>query len=155
MAEPPVMSLGVLSLPEVGRLFRERRAELLSLAGAIDEADRPRLAVYLRGGTHIFAFMEWTRDVLGDAFHTPGGSGIRSDGTYYWRGDAADYVEHYGIALPAEFVEHARNLDWQAGPLSHERMIEVNDELEIEFHVRVERPAAPGAEGRAGGAGSH
>jgi hypothetical protein len=31
-----------------------------------------------------------------------------SDGTFYWRLDAADYVETYGTALPAAFMSHAR-----------------------------------------------
>ena len=133
---PSVRPLGVLSLGETGQRYRLRRQELLDLSGAIPEADRPPLAAYLRGGAIIFAAMEWTRDVIGEAFGTPGGSGIRTDGTFYWRRDAADYVEHYGVALPADFLEHARRLNWTQPTLTPERVLEIDRDLMRRLHGR-------------------
>ncbi|MFJ8494020.1 hypothetical protein ACIRBZ_37600 [Streptomyces sp. NPDC094038] len=35
-----------------------------------------------------------------------------SDGRFFWRLDAADYVEHYGIGLPEEFLFHGAARQW-------------------------------------------
>jgi hypothetical protein len=92
------------------------RRELLPLVGKLSEDECPLIARYLRAGTVVFALMEWTTDVIGafpepklekfrpgfhileavgGRFDVAGGSGILTDGTYYWRTDTADYVEHY------------------------------------------------------------
>ncbi len=51
--------------------------------------------------------MEATDDIVGGEFTVMGGSGTNSDGRYFWRRDTANYVEKYGVALPADFVEYA------------------------------------------------
>lgn len=127
------------------------RRELLPLVGKLSEDECPLIARYLRAGTIVFAIMEWTsdvigafpkpcreklqpgarlRDVVGGRFDVAGGSGILTDGTYYWRLDTADYVEHYGTGLPDEFLRHGRSLGWMAPQqLSHERFLAIYEYL--------------------------
>jgi hypothetical protein len=123
---PTVRSLGVLSLGETGKAYALRREELLRLAGGLPEQHRVLVANYLRGGAIVFAAMEHTKDIIDGSFETPGGSGIMTDGHYYWRRDCADYVEHYGVDLPAEFVEHVQQLDWMAPEVGPERVLAID-----------------------------
>lgn len=83
-------------------------ADRYALLEQVDDefASNQDLLAYLRGGTVIFAIMEHTRDVIGDKFGRDGGSGIVSDGTFYWRVDAADYVEWYGVKPTEAFLDH-------------------------------------------------
>lgn len=126
LSPPPIKSLGVMSLGEISPDFGRHRTELLDLSGSIKSDDRERIVRYLRGGTIIFAAMEYTTDIIAGAFGRPGGSGIRTDGDYYWRGDCPDYVEHYGVALPADFLEHMRDLDWITPLVSRRRALEID-----------------------------
>ncbi|MFD8910534.1 hypothetical protein [Streptomyces sp. NPDC059575] len=73
--------------------------------------------------------MGYSEDVLGDKFFCPGGPGIMSDGRFFWRGDTADYVEHYGIGLPEEFIAHGTARRWIAPALSREDIIEIDGRL--------------------------
>jgi len=122
----PVKSLGVLSLGEISPNFALHRQELIDLSGRIKGEDRERVVRYLRGGTIIFAAMEYTIDVISNAFGRPGGSGIRTDGDYYWRGDCADYVQHYGVGLPNDFLRHMERLEWTTPVVSPERALEID-----------------------------
>lgn len=69
------------------------------------------------------AIMEYTRDALEDAFGVSGGSAIMTDGVYYWRRDTAEYVETYGIDLPAEFLEHGCRLNWVPPSLTKKQVL--------------------------------
>ena len=62
--------------------------------------------------------MEYTRDVIGDRFGVPGGSSIHSDGTYYWRSDAVEYIKEYGIPVPEDAIRLFKSRDWQPPELS-------------------------------------
>ncbi len=76
---------------------------------------------------------------MGGRFDVAGGSGILTDGAYYWRTDTADYVEHYWTGLPDEFLRHGRSLGWMAPPqLSHEDLLVTYDYLSE--NVRALRP---------------
>jgi hypothetical protein len=121
-----VAPLGIFGLfiPQIE--LEQRRGELLALQGEIPENERPLIARYLRDGATVFAIMEYTRDVVGKAFGVPGGSAILTDGTYYWRRDTADYVEHYGIGLPDDFLRHGRALAWSAPALSPEDVLSID-----------------------------
>jgi hypothetical protein len=139
MSEEAVRPLGIFGVcagqPEMIRM----RDELLSLREAIPHAIRKRVAQYLRSGAVVLAIMEYTRDVVNGAFGVAGGSGVSTDGTYYWRQDAADYVEHYGIRIPDEFLTHAEHLGWKSPPLTPERI------LSIDAYLRrnIRRPSPP------------
>ncbi|GAA1576687.1 hypothetical protein GCM10009804_36640 [Kribbella hippodromi] len=58
------------------------------------------MAGYLAGCPLFLAWMEYTTDLIGGRFGVSGGSAIASDGVYYWRLDAAEYVREYGIVVP-------------------------------------------------------
>ncbi|WP_285506544.1 hypothetical protein [Actinokineospora sp. NBRC 105648] len=83
------------------------------LMGALAPESRAPVAAYLRAGTILFAIMEYTTDSLEQRFGVSGGSAVLSDGLYYWRLDAADYIETYGLAVPDGVVEHMSALDWR------------------------------------------
>jgi hypothetical protein len=122
----PLGIFGVLaSQPE----FEQLRGDLLVLQGAIPENERAVIARYLRAGAIVFAIMEYTRDVVGGAFGVSGGSAINTDGVYYWRFDAADYVEHYGVKLPDSFLCHGRALQWVAPAVSPEDVLLIDKYL--------------------------
>lgn len=143
----PVKPIGLFSLVNS---FEQLRDELLSLVGLLPKEECPAVVKYLRAGTIIFAVMEHTHDLIG-AFPTPrrnlprygihvrdkvggrfdvaGGSGILTDGAYYWRGDTADYVEHYRVGLPDEFLRHGRAQGWVPPTLTEEEVLAVNNYL--------------------------
>lgn len=126
---PAVRPLGVLSAGEPGKAYVRHRDELLRLAERLPVEHRVRMANYLRRGAIVFAAMEHTRDVIDGNFETPGGSGILTDGEYYWRLDCADYVEQYGVHLPREFVDHVARLDWLAPEVPPERVLVIDQFL--------------------------
>jgi hypothetical protein len=131
--------IGVLSRPETLVQFRGHRQELLEHAGELSNDLRERCSDYLRAGTLIIAFMEQTTDVINEEFTVPGGSGIRSDGLYYWRQDAAQYVDVYGVGLDSEFLRHCERHDWVAPELSPAEVSEVDRALVQELGLRIRR----------------
>ena len=124
-----VTPLGLFGVLAPQREFEQLRGDLLALQGAIPKNERTLIARYLRAGAVVFAIMEYTRDVVGGAFGVSGGSAINTDGTYYWRVDAADYVEHYGIGLPDSFLRHGRALQWSAPVVSPEDVLLIDKYL--------------------------
>jgi len=111
-----VKPLGVFG-PRNRAEFDLDRATLLA-QGTIDASTREHVAAYLRSGTLVLALMEYTADVIDGAFGVSGGSGILTDGTYYWRVDAAYYVEHHGIAIEDELVAWMEQHGWRAPEVS-------------------------------------
>ncbi|MFI1003189.1 hypothetical protein ACIP10_29700 [Streptomyces galbus] len=74
--------------------------------------------------------MGFSEDVLGNRFTCSGGPALMSDGDFFWRLDAADYVEHYGVALPEEFLAHGTARQWTAArPLTRDEILEVDHRL--------------------------
>jgi hypothetical protein len=88
--------------------------------------DADVVSAYLRGGTVLLAVMEHTRDLLEGRFETPGGSAILTDGKFFWRLDAADYLEHYRVALPSEFVAWGESLGWEPVVLSEDAFFDAD-----------------------------
>lgn len=91
---------------------------------------RRQLSNYLRSGSLVIAWMEQTSDKLGAAFTVPGGSGIVTDGFYYWRLDAAWYVEYYGAVLSEATLQHFRSMDWEPTPLTADEILSAEKQLE-------------------------
>lgn len=91
---------------------------------------RDDIARYLRSCPMFLAWMEYTTDVIDDRFGVSGGSAVMSDGTYYWRLDAANYVETYGAALPDDFISHGNRQRWTPPDLSEAQYDVVYAELE-------------------------
>ncbi|MET8290091.1 hypothetical protein ABZV80_33470 [Streptomyces sp. NPDC005132] len=78
-----------------------------------------------------------SEDVLGSKFSRSGGTGIMSDGRFFWRLDAADYVQHYGIELPEEFIAHGDSCQWVPVPLSREEVAVVDRHLSHLRNIRA------------------
>lgn len=74
---------------------------------------RTTIAAYLRSCPLCIPWMGYTDDEIGGTFSVAGGSAIASDGVYYWRLDAADYVEVYGVAVPEEAIAHFAASGWR------------------------------------------
>jgi len=124
-----VSPLGIFGVLAGQRDMERIREDLRALADSIPGRDRPLVANYLRTGSIVIALMEQTHDVLDGAFGVPGGSAIHTDGIYYWRRDAAEYVLHYGIGLPADFLEHGARLAWVPPSLNREEVLAIDDYL--------------------------
>ena len=123
-----VIPLGVFS-PRGDAPFRLQADMLSPLAGTIEEELRPLVAGYLRSGTVILALMSYTEDVLEGRFGVDGGSGVLTDGRYYWRRDAAEYVLEYGVAVDEGAVAYMRDNDWTVPDLSPERVAAIDSFL--------------------------
>lgn len=124
-----VEPLGIFGVLAGQREMVQMREALRTRCERISPDERQQIANYLRRGATVIALMEHTRDVLGDAFEVPGGSAIHTDGTYYWRRDAAEYVSHYGVGLLDDFLRLGRGLSWSPPPLNREEILAVDDYL--------------------------
>ncbi|MFE7131045.1 hypothetical protein ACFVIM_09320 [Streptomyces sp. NPDC057638] len=121
-----VKPVGILSILESQSRYSLRAEEMSTLVDQLDRDLRKIASAYLRKGSVVLAIMEYTTDILGSKFGTSGGSGLLTDGEYYWRGDAADYVEHYGIALDEDFLWRVLEQDGDPPVLTQEEIIEVD-----------------------------
>jgi len=121
-----VAPLGIFGRIAGHSSFSKNIEELRRRVGAIPEQERGKIAEYLRSGTPIIALMGFSEDVLGNKFSRSGGPAIMSDGRFFWRLDAADYVEHYGIELPEEFISHGNSLRWISPELSREEVAAID-----------------------------
>ncbi|MFI2211907.1 hypothetical protein [Streptomyces sp. NPDC020141] len=124
-----VQPLGILSVLESQPAYAERREEMSRQTGALGPDDRRRTAEYMRRGSVVLAIMEYTTDILGTEFGVPGGSGILTDGEFYWRGDAADYVEHYGVTPGDDFLRRVAERHGVPPALTLDEIIDVDDYL--------------------------
>lgn len=124
-----IAPLGIFGRIASQSAFSENADELRRGVGVIPKGDRGRIAEYLRSGTPIIALMGFSEDILDNKFSRPGGTAIMSDGRFFWRLDAADYVEHYGIELPAEFIAHGNSRQWISPVLTREEVAAVDRHL--------------------------
>lgn len=108
MMSPELRPLSVFAAQDLGTT-PNAGDYIQSISGQIGPKNRQSLADYLRSGQMVLSWMEQTIDVIAGRFSVPGGSAILSDGTFFWRLDAADYVETYGVQLPEEFIRHVKN----------------------------------------------
>ena len=67
------------------------------------------LILYLECSPIILPWMECTEDIIGGKFKVLGGSAIMSDGKYFWRYEAGEYLRHYPIRVPDEAIAHFRS----------------------------------------------
>jgi len=119
--------LGVFAVLGLADRPDTTRAAIRRLVGRIPAASRGPLAQYLRCARMVMPFMENTVDLLDGKFSVPGGSAIMTDGVYFWRLDAADYVAEYGVQLPLAFLRHVELLGCAHSEIAPEdaRRIEV------------------------------
>jgi hypothetical protein len=81
----------------------------------------------MRKGSVVLAIMEHTIDIVDSRFQRPGGSGIFTDGEFYWRGDAPDYVEVYGVSPGQNFIDHVRERNGEPPTLTQDEILEIDD----------------------------
>jgi len=105
-------------------------AESLDRSSVMEAGLRARVADYLAGCPVFLAWMEYTRDLIGDRFGVSGGSAIVSDGVYYWRLDAAEYVREYGIGVPEEALRHFDAIGWKPPVFSQEQYMAIYRSLD-------------------------
>ncbi len=128
VGEGPVLRpLGTLGPPPDGGPWS---ADLLDRTSRIDPDLKERVIAYLSGCPLFLAWMEYTRDELGDRFGVPGGSAIASDGLYYWRLDAIEYLREYDIGVPAEAISHFESRQWQPPEFSRPEYLTIFRTLE-------------------------
>lgn len=75
------------------------------------DADEHRLLDYLRAGVPYIVSPGAVLDVL-DGSGPVGTGTILTDGVWAWPDDLPHYVERYHVAVPEEFLEHARAAGW-------------------------------------------
>ena len=121
-----VLPLGLFGVIAPQKAFDQLRDDMRALVHQLPQEERASIASYLRSGAMVFAIMESTRDMLDDAFRVAGGSAVLTDGTYYWRLDAAEYVERYGVGLPGDFLSHGRRLHWLIPRTDPEEVLRVD-----------------------------
>ena len=71
-----------------------------------------RLMRYLEYSPMILPWMECTEDLIGRKFKVLGGSAVMSDGKYFWRHEAGEYLRHYPIRVHDEAIAHFRLRRW-------------------------------------------
>ncbi|MFE1586449.1 hypothetical protein ACFW6Q_12250 [Streptomyces sp. NPDC058737] len=101
--------------------------------GTIEEAvgsaaagDEHRLVEYLRQGSRIWSEMGAQTDVLdpeGPILVSTGS--LLTDGVWLWREDLAYYVGRYHLALPGDFIAHARELDHRPPQVPESRLVDI------------------------------
>ena len=67
---------------------------------------------YLECSPMILPWMECTEDLIGRKFKVLGGSAVMSDGKYFWRHEAGEYLRHYPIRVHDEAIAHFRLRRW-------------------------------------------
>lgn len=123
-----VRPLGVLS-PSGKNPFDLRRRTLKPLIGALNPDLVVSVSRYLRNGVLVLPITEYVKDVVKGRFSVAGGSGLMTDGVFYWRVDAAEYVEQYGIAVDLAATEYMRVMDWKVSALSEESFSGIREYL--------------------------
>ncbi|MFF8607098.1 hypothetical protein ACF06X_14250 [Streptomyces sp. NPDC015346] len=107
--------------------FSRTAKRLVEGSGAIPEDERAAIGAYLRNAPVIIALMGYSEDVLEGRFSVTGGSAVLSDGTWFWRRDAAEYVERYGTALPEDFLRNGRAARWTPARLTRDEVLDIDD----------------------------
>jgi len=128
--------VGVFGVVATQNKFAMRRDQLLTMVGQLPEHEADPVAGYLRSGAIVMPIMEQSRDIIGGQFSVPGGSAILTDGAYYWRCDTAEYVQHYRLGLPADFVSHGRATGWQCPAVDRESLMAIEQLLAVQWGQR-------------------
>ncbi|MBT2443910.1 hypothetical protein J7E93_28210 [Streptomyces sp. ISL-36] len=119
--------LGVFGRIAGQSAFSHLAKELAEGSGGVPEEERAAIGAYLRNALVIIALMGYSEDVLEGRFSVTGGSAILSDGTYFWRRDAAEYVETYGTSLPEDFLRRGRATGWAPAHLTRDEVLDIDD----------------------------
>jgi len=129
------MTSGRERLRPLGTLAPAGRDELWS-AARLDRTpemstdERARVITYLVGCPVSLAWMGQTSDGIGDRFHVAGGAAIASDGTFYWRMDAMEYIREYGIPIPRRATQHFEMMGWTPPTIDRPAYLRIYRELD-------------------------
>ncbi|MFP8906025.1 hypothetical protein [Streptomyces atacamensis] len=126
---------------------RESVLESVQIQGDYDTAG---MTSHLASGHPILDIMEVTSDLIGGKFQSPGGSSVMTDGEYAWRADLVEYVRHYRINLPQEFIQWVDEKPYKAPEVNQQRLIDIS----ISVNQFLGFKAAPGAGPRRKGEGN-
>ncbi|WP_147463396.1 hypothetical protein [Cellulomonas triticagri] len=74
--------------------------------------------------------MGYTEDEIGGRFSVPAGAALSTDGVYFWRVDAARYVEEYGFAIPQAAIDHFVSVEWSPPSLDRATLIAIEREID-------------------------
>ena len=104
-----------------------------SLRDAVSDSppqDREHIAGYLRSG-NVFAVTGGmgVDDVLDRERTHVAELMTLTDGEWVWPSDLVHYFEEYNVALPEDFVDHMRALNWTPPALSHDGLVALTDEV--------------------------
>ena len=84
---------------------------------------REHIAGYLRSASVIAATGMVVDDVLDPERKNVAELMVLTDGEWVWPSDLVYYFEQYNVALPEDFVDHMRALDWTPPSLSDDELI--------------------------------
>ncbi|WP_143048057.1 MULTISPECIES: hypothetical protein [unclassified Streptomyces] len=103
-----------------------------SLTQAMDgppAPDEDRILSYLKGGEEIFSTMGAEGDVISEGEWVGGAGSLVTDGEWVWPVDLVHYLSRYHIALPIDFLDHVRKVEYPAPVVPDERAREIMVEL--------------------------
>jgi hypothetical protein len=104
------------------------------------EPEEEDICEYLNSGIPLFDVMESTRDVISGDSYIKGGPSLLTDGTWVWREDLQYYVKRYHVALPEEFIRHARESGFRVGVHDRDHLISLGFEAaEVVLNMTVRR----------------
>ena len=115
--------------------FRELEhgeAEGPSLRDAVSESPPPdgeHIAGYLRSGNPFAVTGMAVDDVLDPERKNVAELMTMTDGEWEWPSDLVYYFEEYNVALPGDFVDHMRALNWTPPSLSHGELVKLVEEM--------------------------
>lgn len=95
----------------------------------VAEPDESGVLSYLDNGEEILSFMGSVKDVLGSGEKILGGDNIFTDGEWVWRGDLWFYVVTYHLALPAEFLQKVRSLQYRAPEIETQECLAIYEQV--------------------------
>lgn len=93
--------------------------------GGLEVDDKQTLMDYLEGGRVIVVAAGWVGDVIDPTIDKASGSGFVTDGEWIWPIELSYYVRTYDVAVPKEFIQHARANGWQVPELTVDELTEV------------------------------
>lgn len=93
--------------------FRDTSVSVLDAETFEQEPELESLISYLQRGPMMFAVPYPLHDPLRDDNRCLGGLHIHTDGVWCWPHELAYLVEEYKVAIPVEFRERMKSLNWE------------------------------------------
>lgn len=118
----------VLPLKPFGTMVpnvEEYRRVLESLRGGLEANLRSAVSRYLRTASCVISMVKSSSDILNPRLVYERGNDFLSDGYYFWRRDAAEYIDNYRIGLDREAITHMQANGWRPPKLSETEVDEI------------------------------